>query len=252
MTAIVTGASRGIGRAVALRLASDGLAVAVNYRERADAAEDVVESISRNGGKARAIAADTADAEQCAYLTAQAETHLGPVSILINNAGLLYRGSIDSFDLEAMHTMYRVNVDGVIHMIRAVSDGMRKRNAGSIVNLSSIAAAGTTASGTTYYAATKAAVETLTRRFALELGPFGIRVNAVAPGFVVTDMVQPMATPEARDQLLAAMATKAVLGRIGMPEDIADAVAFIASDQARFITGQILTVDGGRTDFLSH
>jgi len=127
---------------------------------------------------------------------------------------------------------------------------MRERRDGRIVNISSIAAAGTSARGTTYYAATKGAVETLTRRFALELGVDGIRVNAVAPGFIVTDMVDALGTPAEREERVKNMAARAMLGRVGTTEDIADAVAFLVSDQARFITAQILTVDGGRTDYL--
>jgi 3-oxoacyl-[acyl-carrier protein] reductase len=147
-----------------------------------------------------------------------------------------------------MSDMLKTNLDGVIHCTRAAMNSMRTNRGGAIVNISSIAAHGTAAPGTTWYAATKAAVETLTKRFALELGPSNIRVNAVAPGFILTDMVD----PANRDQVIQTMAAKAVLGRVGQPEDIADAVAFLVSAQARFITGQILTVDGGRTDFLTH
>jgi NAD(P)-dependent dehydrogenase (short-subunit alcohol dehydrogenase family) len=248
MTALVTGASRGIGRAVALRLALDGIPVVVNYREQRAAAAEVVEAILNAGGRACAIGADTGDADAVARMFAEAESRLGPVRILINNAGILRRGTIDTYDAAAMAEMVRTNLDGVIHCTRAALASMRGARDGRIVNLSSIAAHGTSAAGTTWYAATKSAVETLTRRFALELGPDGIRVNAVAPGFILTDMVD----PANREAVIAAMAAKAVLGRVGTPDDIADAVAFLVSDQARFITGQILTVDGGRTDFLSH
>ena len=147
-----------------------------------------------------------------------------------------------------MSELLKTNRAGVIHCTRAAAAAMRRQRGGSIVNISSIAAHGTAAPGTTWYAATKAAVESLTRRSALELGPSNMRVNAGAPGVILTDMVD----PANRDQVIQTMAAKAVLGRVGQPEDIADAVAFLVSSQARFITGQILTVDGGRTDFLSH
>jgi NAD(P)-dependent dehydrogenase (short-subunit alcohol dehydrogenase family) len=248
MTALVTGASRGIGRAIALRLALDGIPVAINYLHNQPAAQSAVESILNAGGRACAIQADTGDPNAVTRLFEQAQTRLGPVEILVNNAGILHRGNIDSYDPAAMSAMLRTNVDGVIHCTRAAAAHMREARRGAIVNISSIAAHGTAAPGTTWYAATKASVETLTRRFALELGPHNIRVNAVAPGFILTDMVDP-ATREATIQTMAA---KAVLGRVGSPEDIADAVAFLVSPQSRFITGQILTVDGGRTDFLSH
>jgi 3-oxoacyl-[acyl-carrier protein] reductase len=240
-----------IGRAIALRLAWDGIAVAVNFQQRADAAEQVVNQILNAGGRAAAIRGDVASAADVERMIAETEGRLGSISILVNNAGILRRGTLDDFNPSDLDAMYRTNVAGVVHCTRAVAPGMRSRRDGRIVNLSSIAAAGTTAAGTTYYAATKASVETLTRRFALELGPSGIRVNAVAPGFILTDMVDPAGTPEERAARIQAMASRAVLGRVGEPDDIASAVAFLVSDQARFITGQILTVDGGRTDFLS-
>jgi 3-oxoacyl-[acyl-carrier protein] reductase len=248
MTALITGASRGIGRAIALRLASDGISVAVNYQTQKEAAQSAVESIVNAGGRACALQADIGDPDQVKRLFQEAENLLGPIDILVNNAGILRRGLIDDYDPAAMSAMLRTNVEGVIHCTRAAAPNMRQSRDGRIVNISSIAAHGTAAAGTTWYAPTKAAVESLTRRFALELGPAGIRVNAVAPGFILTDMVD----PSNREEVIKTMAAMAVLGRAGAPEDIADAVAFLVSDQARFITGQILTVDGGRTDFLSH
>jgi 3-oxoacyl-[acyl-carrier protein] reductase len=248
MTALITGASRGIGRAIALRLAVNGISVAVNYQSQEEAAQSVVESILNAGGRACALQADIGDPDQVKRLFQEAENLLGPIHILVNNAGILRRGMIDDYDPSAMSAMLRTNVEGVIHCTRAAVPNMRQNRDGCIVNISSIAAHGTAAAGTTWYAPTKAAVESLTRRFALELGPAGIRVNAIAPGFILTDMVD----PANREEVIKTMAGKAVLGRAGAPEDIANAVAFLVSDQARFITGQVLTVDGGRTDFLSH
>ena len=248
MIALVTGASRGIGRAIALRLACDGIPVVINYLRNQPAAESAVQEIGNAGGRACAIQADTGDPDQVNQLFQQAENRFGPIDILVNNAGILHRGNIDSYDAAAMSAMLKTNLDSVIHCTRAAAPNMRKNHDGRIVNISSIAAHGTAAAGTTWYAPTKAAVESLTRRFALELGPAGIRVNAVAPGFILTDMVD----PATREEVVKTMAAKAVLGRCGTPEDIAGTVAFLVSDQARFITGQILTVDGGRTDFLSH
>jgi 3-oxoacyl-[acyl-carrier protein] reductase len=248
MIALVTGASRGLGRAIALRLALDGIAVAVNYHTKKEAAHSVAESILNAGGRACAVQADIGDEGQVKTLFEEVADRLGPVEILVNNAGILHRGNIDSYDEAAMAAMLKTNVEGVIHCTRAAAGAMRKNKDGRIVNISSIAAHGTAAQGTTWYAPTKAAVESLTRRFALELGSAGIRVNAVAPGFILTDMVD----AANRDEVIRTMAAKAVLGRVGVPDDVAGAVAFLVSDQARFITGQILTVDGGRTDFLSH
>ena len=210
-TALVTGASRGLGRAIALRLARDGAAVAVNYRERA-------------------------------------ARELGPFDILINNAGVMRRGDIGDFDFSQMEGMRNTNVDGLVNVTRAVIDGMKQRRFGRIVNLTSVAAFGTSMAGTTFYAATKAAVSVMTRRFAMDLGPHGITVNAVAPGFVPTDMARAGRGPED----FARIAEKAMVRRVGVPEDIAHAVAFLCAPESSFITAQILTVDGGRMDYIGH
>ena len=194
--AIVTGGSRGIGRAAALRLAMDGVAVAVNYRENEAAATETAELILRSGGRG-------------------------------------------------------INVDGLVHMTRAVMPGMQAAGYGRIVNLASIAAYGTAMAGTTFYAATKAAVIVLTKRFAMELGPQGITVNAVAPGFIATDMVFSGRTQAEGEELLRTMASKAMVRRVGTPEDIADVVVFLAGARAGFITGQVMLVDGGRMDYLA-
>jgi len=251
-TALVTGASRGIGRAVALRLARDGAAVAVNYRSGREQAESAVEEIRRTGGRAVAVGADISDPAQVSAMAAQIERDLGPVDILINNAGVLVRGDLGDFDFSQMDGMRRTNVDGLVHVTRAVVEGMKQRRWGRIVNLSSLAALGTALAGTTFYAATKAAVIILTKRFALELGPQGITVNCVAPGFIVTDMVTTGRSQEEVDKTLGALAAKAMVRRVGQPEDIAHAVSFLVSEEAGFVTAQVLTVDGGRMDYIGH
>ena len=164
--AIVTGASRGIGRAIACRLATHGAAVCVNYATRKDEAGAVVAEIAGAGGQAIAVQADVADAGAVARMTARAEAELGPVSILINNAGVSVTGTLETYDPVAMERMRRINVDGVIHTIRAVAAGMRQRGYGRIINIASNAAIGTALPGSTFYAATKAEVLILTRRFA--------------------------------------------------------------------------------------
>ncbi len=251
-TALVTGASRGIGKAIALRLAKDGFAVAVNYRTRAAEANAVVEAIHASGGRAIAIQADVQHSDQVAHMAAAVRASLGDPEILINNAGVVSRGDLDDFDFSRMNAMRGTNVDGLVHVTRALVGGMKAAGYGRIVNLTSIAAHGTAMAGTTFYAATKAAVSVLTRRFAMDLGPHGITVNAVAPGFILTDMVSDGRTAEQIEEVCSGIAAKTMVRRVGRPEEIANAVSFLASEQAGFITGQILTVDGGRMDYITH
>jgi 3-oxoacyl-[acyl-carrier protein] reductase len=247
-TALVTGASRGLGRAIALRLAEAGAAVAVNYRAQADAAGAVVAEIEARGGRALAVRADVADAAAVRAMVARVTASLGPVDVLVNNAGVSHRGDLADADDAQIEEMRRINVDGVVATTRAVAESMKARRFGRIVNVVSIAALGTAMSGTTFYAASKAAVVVLTRRFALELGPHGVTVNAIAPGFVLTDMAAAGRT----EADFAAIAARTMVRRIGRPEDIAHAVAFLAAPETGFVTAQVLTVDGGRMDYIGH
>jgi len=251
-TALVTGAARGIGRAIALGLAREGAAVGINFRERAEPAESLAGEIRNAGGKALPVAADIADTRAVRVMVEKIERELGAIEILVNNAGVFRRGDLADFDYREMEGMRRTNVDGLVNATRAVVPGMQARGFGRIVNLTSIAAHGTAMAGTTFYAATKAAVSVLTRRFAMELGAHGITVNAVAPGFIVTEMVTAGRTPEEVTAATSQIAAKAMVRRVGSPEDIAHAVAFLVSPESGFITGQILTVDGGRIDYISH
>jgi 3-oxoacyl-[acyl-carrier protein] reductase len=246
--ALVTGASRGLGRAIALRLAQEGAAVAVNYRERVAEAESVAQEIRSKGGKAIALQAHVADAAQVRSMVERASRDLGPVDILVNNAGVMRRGDLGDFEWSQMEGMRATNVDGLVNVTRAVIEGMKQRKFGRIVNLTSVAAFGTAMSGTTFYAATKAAVSVITRRFAMDLGPHGVTVNAVAPGFILTDM----ARDGRNSDDIAKVAEKAMMKRVGQPEDVAHAVAFLCAPESSFITAQILTVDGGRMDYIGH
>ena len=251
-TAVVTGGARGLGRATARLLAQRGAAVCVNYAAHADEAEAVVAEIATAGGRAIAIAADVADSAVLEDMVTRAEAELGPVTILVNNAGVSWQGTLDTYDREQVARMRQVNVDGVIHATRAVLRRMRAQRYGRIVNVASIAAIGTALSGNAFYAATKAEVVILTLRFALELGQHGITVNAVAPGFVRTDMTKRGRGAADWPGTEQAFAARAMMGRIGEPEDIANAVVFLASPESGWITAQVLTVDGGRMDYIGH
>jgi NAD(P)-dependent dehydrogenase (short-subunit alcohol dehydrogenase family) len=248
--AVVTGGARGLGRATARLLAQRGAAVCVNYAVQADAAEALVAEIAGGGGRAIAVKADVAEADAVEAMVARAEKELGAVTILVNNAGISWQGTLDTYDREQFWRLRQVNADGVIHAMRAVMAGMRARRYGRIVDVSSIAAIGTALPGNAFYAASKAEALILTRRFAMELGPHGITVNAVAPGFVRTDMTQRGRGAADWQGTERRLAERAMMGRIGEPEDIANAVAFLASPESGWITAQTLTVDGGRMDYI--
>jgi 3-oxoacyl-[acyl-carrier protein] reductase len=250
--AIVTGGARGIGRAVVRHLARRGAAVCVNYAAHAEAAEELVGEIAAAGSRAIAAKADVADAGAVEAMVVRTEAELGAVTILVNNAGIAWQGTLDTYDAEQFARLRRVNVDGLIYATRAAMTGMRARRYGRIVNLSSVAAIGTALPGNAFYAATKAEVTILTKRFAMELGPHGITVNAVAPGFVRTDMTQGGRGAGDWQGTQERLAARAMMGRIGEPDDIANAVAFLAAPESGWITAQMLTVDGGRMDYIGH
>lgn len=250
--ALVTGGGRGIGRAISRQLASRGARVAINYREDAEAAQALVRELEANGAHVLAVRADVADEEAVTAMAAAVETALGPITILVNNAGIAEQATLESFDAASLARMRGINVDGAIFATRAVMAGMRAGGYGRIVNITSNAGIGTAMKGNAFYAATKAALSILTRRFAMELGASGITVNAIAPGFTRTDMTQKDRTPAEREAMQRYLTEHTMMGRIGEPEDIANAVAFLAAPESGWITGQVIVVDGGRMDYLSH
>ncbi len=248
---LVTGGSRGIGRAIARRLAAEGASVGVNYRSRADAAEETVELISAAGGRAVAVAADVAVEAEVHQMVRKVASELGPIDILVNNAGLLYAGQLLEHNEDEFDQMWRTNVKGVVYASAAAAPSMTERGWGRIINLSSNAAVGTSMPGTTLYAATKGAVLSLTKRFALELGPSGVTVNAILPGFTLTEMVSAGKDEEQMRRTIDRVTELSMLRRIGEPDDIAATAAFLASDDAAFMTAQFLLADGGRMDYLA-
>ncbi|MBP7600537.1 MAG: 3-oxoacyl-[acyl-carrier-protein] reductase [Thermoflexales bacterium] len=237
--ALVTGASRGIGRAIALDLAARGATVVVNYNASAAAAEEVVAAITAAGGKASAIQADVSKYEAAQALVKYAVDTYGRLDILVNNAGttrdtLLMTMKEDDWD----HIM-ATDLKSVFNCCKAASRGMIRQRAGRIVNITSVVGLAGGA-GQTNYAAAKAGVIGFTKSMAKEVGSRGITVNCVAPGFIPTALTSVL-TPEQKE-----MAIKATpLGRFGTPEDVAYAVSFLASDLAAYITGAVLSVDGG-------
>lgn len=237
--ALVTGASRGIGRAVALALAKAGAKVVVNYAGNAQAAADTVEAITAFGGEAIAVQADVAQADAVETLIKQALDAYGRIDILVNNAGitrdnLLLRMKEDDWD-----AVMNTNLKGIFHCTKQVSRIMIKQKSGKIINMTSVVGVMGNA-GQSNYAAAKAGVIGFTKSMAKELAARGITVNAIAPGFIATDM-----TAVLPDQVKAEMADNIPLARMGQPEEVAAAAVFLASDSADYITGQTLHVDGG-------
>jgi 3-oxoacyl-[acyl-carrier protein] reductase len=228
--ALVTGGSRGIGAAIARELARAGADVVLSYRSGKDEAEALAGEIG-----AQALAADVADVAQAAGLVEQA----GDLDVLVNNAGLTRDGLIARMSDEDWRVVIETNLGGVFHTCRAVARGMMRRRSGSIVNVTSIVGLRGNP-GQTNYAASKAGIIGFTKSLARELGSRGVRANAVAPGYVRTRLTEVL--PE---QAQEAMLVNTPLGRLGEPQDIAGAVRFLCSDEASFITGEVLLVDGG-------
>lgn len=236
--ALITGSSRGIGRAVAYQLAHDGYAVCINYIERRDKAEELVAQLRSEGCRAIAVQADVADRAAVNAMVETVREMFGSVTLLVNNAGVAGQALFQDVTDEMWDRYFSVNLNGMRHTIQAVLPDMLHEKAGNIVNISSIWGQHGASCEVTY-SCTKHAIIGLTRSLAMELAPSGIRVNCVAPGVINTDMVQVLG-----EETLRELAQQTPLGRLGAPEDIAHAVSYLASERASFVTGQVLAVDG--------
>lgn len=237
--AFVTGASRGIGKAIALDLAAKGASVAVNYMGSQDKAQEVVKTIIDKGGKALAVQGNVANKEDVTAMLKVIENEFGPVTILVNNAGITRDNLLMRMKEEEWDQVLNTNLKGIYNCTKAVIRSMMKLRKGKIINVSSVVGLKGNA-GQSNYAAAKAGVIGFTKSMALELAGRGIRVNAVAPGFITTDM-----TEKLPDELKKELLSRIPLQKFGKAEDVANVVSFLASHQADYITGQVICVDGG-------
>ncbi|HBE8314510.1 TPA: 3-oxoacyl-[acyl-carrier-protein] reductase [Staphylococcus aureus] len=238
-SALVTGASRGIGRSIALQLAEEGYNVAVNYAGSKEKAEAVVEEIKAKGVDSFAIQANVADADEVKAMIKEVVSQFGSLDVLVNNAGITRDNLLMRMKEQEWDDVIDTNLKGVFNCIQKASPQMLRQRSGAIINLSSVVGA-VGNPGQANYVATKAGVIGLTKSAARELASRGITVNAVAPGFIVSDMTDALS-----DELKEQMLTQIPLARFGQDTDIANTVAFLASDKAKYITGQTIHVNGG-------
>ncbi len=227
----------------------------MNYRTQGVKAKEIIDQIRGAGGQAVAVQADVGDKQAVEHMVETAVASFGGVDILVNNAGLLRGGGTPVVELTDtdFDAMMNTNVRGLLYCTQAVVPHMMRQRYGKIVNMSSVGGLGTSLRSASHlYGATKGAVNLLTKRFALELGPHGINVNAIAPGLIRTDMPRGDKSAQEWSERMRQSAASTMLRRVGEPRDIASVALFLASEEASFITGQVITVDGGRMNFITH
>lgn len=237
--ALITGAGRGIGRAIAIALAKEGAEVVINYNGSEERAKEVKQTIEENGGKASIYKCNVSDFAACEEMIKDIVKEYGHLDILVNNAGITKDGLIMKMKEEDFDSVLNVNLKGTFNTIRHSARQMLKQRSGKIINISSVSGILGNV-GQANYAASKAGVIGLTKTMARELGSRGITVNAIAPGFVDTEMTEVLS-----EEIRENACKQIILGRFGKPEDIANTVVFLASDKADYITGQVISVDGG-------
>lgn len=239
MVAIVTGSSKGIGKACAIRLAKDGYTVVVNYSSSDAAAQAVVDQIKADGGDAIAYKADVSDPEQVKKMIREVGKTYGSIDVLVNNAGIVRDEFLLSLQKDTMDKCFDLNVKGYVYCAQNVALKMMRQKKGVIINMSSVSSK-FALPGQAVYSATKGAVNSLTQTLAKELAPYGIRVNAICPGFIATEMIDAI-PEEKREEYLKHIPLK----RLGTGEDVAAMVSAMASDQFSYLTGQCIVLDGG-------
>lgn len=237
--ALVTGASRGIGRAIAIKLAESGYDVAVNYNSNEAEAEKVADKIRSYGRRAMIVKANAGDRGDVNAMFRSVVKELGHIDVLVNNAGVVDDAFLLMLSPDSLDRSLNINVKGYFYCAQAATLKMFKAKKGVIINISSVSSM-MALPGQSVYAATKGAINSMTATLARELAPYGIRVNAVAPGFIATDMVANLPEDKIQEYL-----TQIPLGRLGKVEEVAELAAFLASDEASYITGQTLVIDGG-------